>query len=284
MDAKYQLLLCISNKNIAFGKIAPVFSSIGRIGTISAEHFGVLRKKFKSTSPVDDQKIILIDIDSGDISDRDIEIKAAAFGFSLNYFMENPGIVINKAFILKRLRVMSAISAHFIPTAAVSEATEKQKYRLRPDAKPIDIENIVKYTTKSLSSESSMLLTVNKYNSAMSKTSMEEKIIDISICMESIFPSSTEISFRFALYHAICSTENKEDRYDRFKLLKDLYTARSKIVHGSDSKKYIKKIEKQWDLICKISAVSIFYKIIYLQAGEAEDWQKHLGSGLITRR
>ncbi len=65
---------------------------------------------------------------------------------------------------------------------------------------------------------------------------MEAKLIDLMVCMESLFGGDQELRFRISQRVALLlSARKKSDRSRIFKIVYDLYNKRSRIVHGGET-------------------------------------------------
>jgi hypothetical protein len=126
-----------------------------------------------------------------------------------------------------------------------------------------------------LTKHSALRITISRFNSAIGRTSEDDKLIDLCIALESIFDSRTEISFQFALYNSILAESDAEKRVGIFKTLRNLYTERSNIVHGTKGTDPAWLADKWADLL-RITKASILRKIEFLRDGEHKDWKDYL--------
>ena len=75
-------------------------------------------------------------------------------------------------------------------------------------------------------------ITGNRLASSENRTEWTDKVIDISIALESLIESETELSYRLSNTVAWLTCEKIEDREAKQKKIKNFYNLRSKIVHG----------------------------------------------------
>jgi hypothetical protein len=107
-----------------------------------------------------------------------------------------------------------------------------------------------------------------------------DALVDLCICLESLIESETEINFRFATCLAkISGIGRAEDAYD---LLHDLYSLRSKVVHGSDSAAAYRKIMPNIFHLRKIARAILTHYVLYMAEHTKEEWKKHLRNTLLA--
>lgn len=82
-----------------------------------------------------------------------------------------------------------------------------------------------------------LVIAVRRFSLAMTRTSLEDRLIDLMICAEAIFlrVDSNELSDKLAYRAALLLGKNSVNKKEIFKFFKDAYTLRSKVVHGSKS-------------------------------------------------
>src|SRR5205823_10983078 len=123
-------------------------------------------------------------------------------------------------------------------------------------------------------------ITLSRFNSALVRSDPFDRIIDITVSMESLIKSTQELKFKFALFHAFLCAPTADKRQEVFELLGMLYDARSSIVHGDTATKSAqKKIQATIDKYeeCVASAqTSISYYLLYLYQHPPDKWPQHL--------
>jgi len=126
------------------------------------------------------------------------------------------------------------------------------------------------------------LFTLDRFNMAFCRQSFFDKIVDATICLESMIPFDGELSYRFCLFHSLLYSVDPGKRNETFNLLNDLYKARSGIVHGdvhaTARKKSIQSIEKGWVVILDIMRKSLAHYFLFLGDQKADDWKQYLSS------
>ena len=80
-----------------------------------------------------------------------------------------------------------------------------------------------------------LALPLRRLVDGLGRTRLDDKIIDYSIALEALLTEGErqELGYRFALRGATILKEGGADRQKSFDELKDLYSARSAIVHGA---------------------------------------------------
>jgi hypothetical protein len=156
-----------------------------------------------------------------------------------------------------------------------------------PDAKADAIKTYYSTVEAAHKGRPSVLVTVERFNGVFSKESFEEKVIDLSIALETLIPDKNELKFRFSMYHAFLAEPDNAKRMDVFKLFQTLYDLRSGIVHGSSSdKEHSKKaeaIKAQFEALVTYSQRSLNYYLYYLQDPQGAEWGEHLKSLVIAQ-
>lgn len=126
----------------------------------------------------------------------------------------------------------------------------------------------------------SVLFTLNRFNLAFGRSNTHDKIVDATICLESMIPVDGELAFRFALYHSLIWQTDSAERRKAFDILRSLYAARSGIVHGDVSgksrKKAIDSVLDNWDTIMEMMKKSIVHYLFFAQEVGFNDWRQYL--------
>jgi hypothetical protein len=126
-----------------------------------------------------------------------------------------------------------------------------------------------------------IILTLDRFNSALFRSGTYDKIIDITIALESLIRGKTELRYKFALYNSWADGEvDIKGRKDCFNLLMSLYDARSEIVHGSaqtakQHERIVSPIIRRWDDVIKIAENILGYYLLYLYFNDIDKWYEH---------
>jgi hypothetical protein len=127
-----------------------------------------------------------------------------------------------------------------------------------------------------ISKQPAFFITLNRFNSCWLRSTDHDKIIDVAISLESLLSSSTEISFKFALFNSFLARTTPTGREEAFQLFKLLYDARSKIVHGDIKHKSISKVIEVFPQIMDLAHAAISYCAFFLYSHNPNEWQNHL--------
>lgn len=149
------------------------------------------------------------------------------------------------------------------------------KFAIDSSKTPDAVKTLFGSTAKALCVDPKFSISISRFNAALSRSSPEDRIIDLSICLESIFDYQTEISFRFSLYNSILSEVDFSKRHGVFKILRNLYKRRSDIVHGSKPLDTV-WLETHWEAVVRIAKLSLMAKIEFLSNHVPADWQNYL--------
>lgn len=153
-------------------------------------------------------------------------------------------------------------------------------YHIQKDIKRDTITNLYSVLTTVCKKEPAYFLTIDRYNSALFRKELLDKIIDITISLESMVSGTTELRYKFALFNAWCADNTPEERRNSYDLLTKLYDARSAIVHGTSmsEKEFNKKIgpiRDNWNEITKMAERAIVYYLFYIYQYDSKSWNQH---------
>lgn len=130
-------------------------------------------------------------------------------------------------------------------------------------------------------------LTLGRFNSALTRAKLTDRIIDATISLESMVQDDkNELSFKFALFNAFAGVRDPKKRMEAFDLLKKLYNTRSTIVHGAGDEtkeqKLVSEIDAKWPEIEEITRRTINEFIFYAKDNDPKKWTNHLLNGIIS--
>ncbi|MEW6164758.1 MAG: hypothetical protein AB1642_06825 [Pseudomonadota bacterium] len=96
-----------------------------------------------------------------------------------------------------------------------------------------------------------LAIAVRRFALAMSRPSLDDKLIDLMICAEAIFlrVDMNELTYKLAHRAALLLGETPTQQADIFKFIKEAYAMRSKVVHGNKSYARDPKDAEQLSLI-----------------------------------
>lgn len=80
-----------------------------------------------------------------------------------------------------------------------------------------------------------ILIAVRRFSLAMTRLSLDDKLIDLMICSEALFlqDGNSELTYKLSHRAALFLGENQNQQKVIFKFFKDAYAMRSKVVHGT---------------------------------------------------
>jgi len=218
-------------------------------------------------------------IDSAN-SDEKCRNEASKIAFILNYFKKTKPIAVSFAVQITKVRKSKYDRVIDLPVVPDILLQRKNNYQIQEGVQRADISKFFVVVSEVFSKHSNIILTLDRFNSALSRLELTDRIIDITIALESLIPGATEVRNKFSLYNAVTSENDKNKVKGTFDLLKKLYDARSSIVHGTalSPRKYekqIKPISDSWDEIIRIAKNAIGYHLLYIYKEKFNSWHKH---------
>jgi len=130
------------------------------------------------------------------------------------------------------------------------------------------------------STKDKMHITADRFGRYSRLSDTRDALVELCICLESLIESQTEISFRFSMCLAkIAGLPNAEEISG---LLSDLYSLRSKVVHGTDSTKEHKKIAAEVAKLRLVARAILTTYVLYLTEHSKDEWKKHLSRSLFA--
>lgn len=244
------------------------------VRTLKTEHLGAILKKSPSQADLikGSLKSIIIDCANQKPDHQAVVHDLLACTFALNVFADSGSIIHHRPYVIRFNRVHQAIETLDHQTIAASEG---HSFKIRADIKPSEITAVFQGVRNAIQKEPKFSISLRRFNASQAKNSHEEKIIDLAICLESMFASQTEIAFQFSLYNAMLSEEDATKRHDTFRLLKQFYSWRSKIVHGNSTLD-AKWFDENWVKIVRLAKLSILTKANFIAKNNLTDWKEHL--------
>jgi len=199
--------------------------------------------------------------------------------FCLNVFSEYP-IVTTWAGIVtgeKKLKIKEI--ADFEALAGLNKISS-YKFKFHNGIKRPAVSEFYKIIDSSVKKTPEVIFTLEKYNSALLRTEFFDKVVDTTICFETLIPGNSELTYKLSLYIAYITSTSPHERENTFEEMKKLYEVRSKIVHGdlngSSIKKKLRKVETDWKQYEQILKSAVTYYLIYLSQKSKNDWESHL--------
>jgi hypothetical protein len=271
----YDVVVPLINRASKLGTKVPIpLSADASVHTIRANDLMTISANSPANRDIatGNSKVILWAGQAVAPSDTEIASFVLAAVFALNFLSTGSSASVNRAFVLRSSRKQH-----------LERVVEIGGYNHSPEmafeiAKATDFSQamaVFSGTSEATAKDASMKISMSRFCSAVGKPYLADKIIDICICLESIFNASTEIGFRFSLYNTLLSKAQTKERLAIYRRLKKLYDMRSKIVHGS-SEGDEEWFKDNWSAIVGIAKLSLLQKIQFLQAHNRNEWQEHL--------
>lgn len=279
-----RLILPILNKNASLFKGPLLYlSDKVSIETMSSEDFGLISRdaheEYSSLLPRNVKIVNIKDVDAADAEDV-VRVNSTIISFVFNYLKESSPISLSYAVQITKNKTSKLDKIIDIPISADAYAQRKYDYKLKKGTLGSELADFYKVIVDVYRKYSNILLTLDRFNSTLWRKLENDRIVDITIALESLIDGNSELQYRFSLYNSYAAEADSAKRGDVFKTLKALYNARSSIVHGSalQKKEYDKKIKPivdDWDNVIKISANAIAYQLFYLYKHGISDWYLH---------
>jgi hypothetical protein len=199
--------------------------------------------------------------------------------FALNNFSTEAPVLLPYAALLNvNAKTRKSRLIEFVDLEAVANLynLKKQTYKVRAGSTSESVSSLYKVLDKACSNNVSAVFTLERFNSCLTRANILDQIVDASISLESLISGNAELSFRFALYHSFISEAEPEKRAIAFEHFKNLYSARSGVVHGDVKEKILKKVVDNWSEVMRLTRASINYYLLFLFLKDPKDWDEHL--------
>lgn len=272
----YRVVAPIMNRKCAIPNGFPISisSSIG-LRKIRGEDLSVVTQRDSAAASYLDGGKFTITIDDFDFecTDQKLQEIMTCTLFSLNTIADNTSLAIENIFVLKSNSTRIARHVRF-PGHSQAQATD---FKITSRDKIQYVQNLFAAVSIAVAKHAALKLRLGRLNSAIGRSMIDEKIIDLCIALESVFQSNTEISFQFALYNSHLAEANDEKRLEAFQLLKKLYSQRSRIVHGNDDADEAWCVDNFAKLLT-IAKASVLQKVEFLNQNDHKAWKNHLES------
>lgn len=201
------------------------------------------------------------------------ELELLVLNYLFNHFRSDDPLFMPSAFLIDGVRserIVEHITLH-----APYKHNYKLNYRPTNACTAPDYSEFYPRITSAIDRLPSLRITLDRFNSALLKDRIEDRIIDLCIALESLLSSQTEIAYRFSIQHAVLSKGNQYEAQDSFKLLKLLYDTRSKIVHGENARG-LPEVQNNWATLLDLAANSISKYVLHLSERDHGSWQRYL--------
>jgi len=257
------------NENISFDKLTDdEHSALFRFGNEELKNTIDINKtkciKFSSAEPIT-EKVVR-------------EIKCVV-SFCMNvYAGEAPllttwgGIFVGE----KKLRIKEIVE--FEALSAIQKLS-LTNFKFQKDLKRQFLVETYRIIQSNVTKHPEIIFTLERFNSASLRSEFFDKLIDSTICFETLTTGNTELTYRLSLTIAFIASQSIEERTSIFEKMKLLYEVRSKIVHGDLNNKTLPKvssIKDTWHEYEKILKASVIYYFIYISQKDKGMWDEHI--------
>lgn len=207
-------------------------------------------------------------------------VEGTKIAFLLNYFKGAQPIAISFAAQITKSHEIILERIIELPFVSDVRFQRDNDYHIRNNVPREYISQFYQVISKVHEKHPGILMTLDRFNSALYRTVPYDKIIDITISLESLISGTTELRHRFSLYNAWIAEQDLKNRKRCFDLLRSVYDARSAIVHGTlmtekEHEKKINSVLKNWDDITRVAGKVIAYHLLYLYANDIKKWYQH---------
>jgi len=206
------------------------------------------------------------------------------FQFVFKTFSTNPLLLSHAALLEQVDQTKARLFNSFDLLMPRYKDAPAQSFAFNEGTRPEEVNKWYSIVSQAVAKHEPMQITLGRFNSCLLRNDPFDQIIDLTISMESLIQSSVELKFKFALFHSFLSQRSPAPRAQTFAILKDLYDARSSIVHGdsatrSAQRKITDTIARIPELI-RLAHASINYYSAFIFENSIDKWSAHL-EGLI---
>lgn len=278
-----RIVMPLLNKKVTTFKGHPwYFDDKTFLGSIYVEDHGAFFSKADDRYTGDikiDTKCIYVDDPNFTDFNAFARITSAKVKFALNNFSSDAPVLLPYAALLsvndktRKSRVTEVVD---LEAVANLHDLRKQPYKVRSGSTSESISGLYKVIDNACDKNSAAIFTLERFNSCLTRADILDQIVDASICLESLISGNAELSFRFALYHSFIAEEEPTKRAAAFDHFKNLYAARSGVVHGDIKKKVMEKVTDNWPELLRLTRASINYYLLFLFVKDFKEWDEHL--------
>jgi hypothetical protein len=278
-----RIVMPLLNKKVTTFKGPPwYFDNRTFLATIYVEDHGAFFSKADERYIGDikiDTKCIYVDDPEFDNFRDFAKTISAKLKFALNNFSSDAPVLLPYAALLNvndRTRKSRVIEVVDLEAVANLRELRKQAYKVRVGSTSEGVSGLYKVLDEACRNNSAAIFTLERFNTCLTRANILDQIVDASISLESLISGNAELSFRFALYHSFISEVEPDKRSTAFEHFKNLYSARSGVVHGDVKEKVMNKVINNWQEVMRLTRASINYYLLFLFLKDPKDWDEHL--------
>lgn len=286
----HYLLIHILNKSIRLGGVtALVLDEAVEIRPIQEPHYGAILdsapEQYKDNI-LTNSKCIYIKCDSNiDVSEK-LRYFEAVIKYVFNFYAEEGTLFFSVGMLARQAKKFKIIKNVIFFQNTDRFNIVKIGYTLSKKVTPDEIKSYFSTVRRVIDNNKGVFVTINRINLFVVKDQFEDRIVDLTIALESLIPGRDELRFRFALYLSFIVESDPTKRNDVFNTFRDLYDVRSRIVHGGDSDdrtaRVDDRIREKIKEIQRLAFAAINYYIYFLSKNELVKWDAHLRSLVVS--
>lgn len=287
-DVERYILMPVLNRQTSFFRSSVLeFTDSIRIKTIDDAHFGSIleqapdRYRYSINSKT---KCVYVNLSEEDDAEKQLREASVLIRFAMNFLGEGGPLIFSFGMHAEKRRKLRILKLFDIPTGTERQDLDKISFKIGQPNTPDEVRKYYGVLQQAAIKKPALLLALNRINWFIAKDNFEDRVIDLTIGLESLIPGKDELRYRFALYLAFITEANPENRTSVFRLFRALYDTRSRIVHGGEMTKDDQKTEDfvrdQFEVIHKLALSAISYYLYFLATQAPPDWPLHL-QGLV---
>jgi len=200
--------------------------------------------------------------------------------FALNIFTESNPIVTSWAGHLIGEKKINLKGITDFESLAAFHKISSKTYKIISKTKRETIIQFFQIIEKAVSTNSSVLFTLEKYNSSLLRDDFFDRLLDATICFETMMPGNTELIYRLSQNISFMVGNSPSERLEIFDNMKKLYDVRSKLVHGDlkskGTDKKIDEVKNNWSVFEKYLKSAVTYYLLFMSQNSKDKWENHL--------
>ena len=277
------IIIPILNKKVTLIQGPPILlSNDYSIEKISDEEFSAFFREasdeIKANLDINSTKCIKVQCLNPDKEAiKSIRTKAV---FALNIFADSNPIVTSWAGHLFGDKKINLKGITDFESLAAFHKLSSKTYKFISKTKRETIIQFFQIVEKAVKSNTSVLFTMEKYNSSLLRDDFLDQLLDATICFETMMPGNTELIYRLSQNISFIVGTSAPERLDIFDNMKKLYDVRSKLVHGDlkskGTEKKIEDVKNNWPIFEKYLKSAATYYLLFLSQNSKDNWENHL--------
>jgi hypothetical protein len=220
-----------------------------------------------------------IKIKNHSITEDNIRNLRTKITFSLNLFSDDFPIVTSWCGHLNGDKKLKLKKIFEFESLAAFNKIRNNHFRILNSTKRSTIIQFLDIINKAITNNEQAIFTLEKYNSSSLRDDFLDKLLDATICFESMTPGNTELVYRLSQNISFIVGSNPIERLIIFEKMKTLYDVRSKLVHGDlneTAKKKINEVKVDWKIYEKYLRSTVTYYLLFLSQYKKKDWEQHI--------